>query len=107
VGEVINLTFFWNLISSQTADYTLYITLTTPHGGIVNEISKPIADWHIEDLIVDAHDLSIPVTAAPGAYQIRVTFFNSNGERLPILDIGRGQQDNIGSLILRSIEIVP
>lgn len=106
LGENIHLTFFWNLIRPLETDYTLSLTLITLQGGIVSEIKRPIQGWNIGEIMVDAQDLAIPVTAAPGEYQIRVTFYDSAGNRLPLADTGRGQEDAVGALILRSVEII-
>ncbi|MDM8520979.1 protein kinase [Anaerolineales bacterium HSG6] len=107
IGDTINLTFFWKVIPAQTEDISLFVTLTTVHGGIVSEFSKPVETWNNDDIIVEAYQIPIPDTTASGDYQIRVTFFNSTGERLEILDVGRGQKDDIGDLILRPIQIIP
>jgi serine/threonine-protein kinase len=107
VGENIKLTFFWNLVRQPTENYILYIHLTTQHGGIVSEIKQSTQDWQMGNVIVDSQELPIPTTATPGEYQIRVTFYNSQANRLAIADVGRGESDNVGGLILRSIQLVP
>lgn len=113
-GEPINLTFFWQAVNTPTANYNLYLHLTTPQGGIVNQIDtqpqagvRPTGSWGVGDLIVDPYQLPIPPTTAPGEYQIRIGFYNTETKaRLAIFEPGRVQQDNLGSLILRSIEVV-
>lgn len=107
VGEAIGLTFFWNITKPPTVDYNLFIYLTTLHGGIVSEINHSTRDWPVGEIIIDPHQLPIPTTTAPGDYQIRVTFYNSNAERLAVSNAGRGQQDNVGALILHSVQVVP
>lgn len=113
-GEAIELTFFWEALNSPSENYNLFIHLTTPQGGIVSQLdgppqggAKPTGAWAVGDVIVDPYQLSIPVSTAPGEYQIRIGFDNpATGARLPISEAGRGQQDNLGALILRSIEVV-
>ncbi len=113
-GETVSLTFFWKAIDVPTDDYNLFVHLTTPQGGIVSQIEsppqagvRPTKSWAVGDIIVDPYQLPIPGSTASGEYQIRIGFDNpASGARLPILEAGRGQQDNLGALILRSIQIV-
>ncbi|MBI1876866.1 MAG: serine/threonine protein kinase [Chloroflexi bacterium] len=114
-GEIVNLTFFWQAVTLPTANYEIFIHLTTPQGGIVSQIDtqpqdgvRPTSNWSVGDLIVDPYQLPIPSTTAPGDYQIRIGFNNVDSKaRLPIFEPGRGQQDNLGALILRTIQVVP
>jgi len=107
VGENIKLTFFWNLVRQPSENYILYIHLTTLHGGIVSEIKQSTQDWQMGNIIVDSQELPIPTTAVAGDYQIRVSFYDNKANRLAIADVGRGEPDNLGALILRSIQLVP
>jgi serine/threonine-protein kinase len=114
-GEAISLTFFWQAVTPPTANYNLFVHLTTPQGGIVSQLDtqpqggvRPTSNWGMGDLIVDPYQLAIPPTTAPGDYQIRIGFYNVDTKaRLPIFEPGRGQPDNLGALILRSIQVVP
>lgn len=114
-GEMINLNFFWQAIVVPSNDYNLFIYLTTPQGGIVSEIdTQPqggprfTTNWRIGEVIVDPYQLPIPSTTASGDYQIRIGFYDpATGTRLPILEPGRAEQDNLGALILRTIRVVP
>jgi len=114
-GEAITLTFFWQAITLPTGDYNLFIYLTTPQGGIVSEIdTQPqggphlTTNWPVGEVIVDPYQLPIPTTTAIGDYQLRVGFYHpGTNARLPISDPGRAEQDNLGALILRTIQVVP
>jgi serine/threonine-protein kinase len=114
-GESISLTFFWRALSPVAESYHLFIHLTTLQGGIVSQIdtapqngARPTDSWQVDEVIVDPYQLAVPASTAPGDYQIRIGFYNPNSKaRLPIADPGRGEQDNLGALILRTIEIVP
>jgi serine/threonine-protein kinase len=114
-GEAVSVTFFWQAVTPPTANYNLFIHLTTPQGGIVSQIDtqpqegvRPTGNWGVGDLIVDPYQLPIPPTTAPGDYQIRIGFYNTETKaRLPIFEPGRGQPDNLGALILRTIQVVP
>jgi serine/threonine protein kinase len=114
-GEAVNLTFFWQAVNPPTANYNLFVHLTTPQGGIVSEIDtqpqggvRPTGNWGVGDLIVDPYQLPIPPTTAPGDYQIRIGFYTVETKaRLAIFEPGRGQPDNLGALILRTIQVVP
>lgn len=111
-GEIINLTFFWQAVAPPSADYRMFIHLTTPEGGIVQEIEAepqggPTSNWRVGEVIVDSYQLPIPPTTINGNYQIRFGFYNpATNIRLPVLEAGRAVQDNFGALILRTIQIV-
>lgn len=112
-GEAINLTFFWQAVAPISENYALFIHLTTPQGGIVSQIDappgiKPTGQWNVGEIVVDSRQLPIPPTTASGNYQIRVGFYNpATSARLPVLESGRAEQDNLGALILRSVQVVP
>ena len=113
-GESISLTFFWQAVTPPTGNYNLFIHLTTPQGGIVSQIdTQPqggvslTTNWNVGDIVVDPYQLPIPTTTLSGDYQIRIGFYDPNTTtRLSIVEPGRGQQDNLGALILRSIQII-
>jgi hypothetical protein len=113
-GEAISLTFFWQAITPPTDDYNLFIHLTTPEGGIVSEINTQpqgspqlTRNWRVGEVIVDPYQLPIPTTTITGDYQIRLGFYKpGTNVRLPIAELGRAEQDNLGALILRTIQII-
>lgn len=113
-GQSINIIFFWQAVSIPTEDYNVFIHITTPEGGILSELTtppqggtNPTSEWRIGETIVDSYQISIPPTAAPGEYQIRVGLVDPNtNSRLPIAEAGRAKPDNLGSLILRNIQII-
>ena len=75
---------------------------TPPLGG-----ARPTRNWSVGEVLVDPYQLPIPGTAIPGEYQIRIGFYDPDtNARLPIVEPGRGQQDNLGALIVRSIQVV-
>jgi hypothetical protein len=88
--------------------------LTTPQGGIVSEINtqpqgNPLtSSWQVGQIVADPYQLPIPTTAVPGDYQIRIGFFNPvTNSRLSIAEPGRAEQDNLGALILRLVQVIP
>jgi hypothetical protein len=112
-GEVINLTFFWQAVSPPAGNYNFFVYLTTPQGGIVSQVDappqglEPTSRWPVGTVIFNQYQLSVPVTTAPGNYQVRAGFYKPETKgRLPILEPGRGELDNLGSLILRSVQVV-
>jgi hypothetical protein len=112
-GEDISLTFFWRAIEPVAEDYSVFVHLTTPQGGIVSQVdatpqngASPTSNWATGEVIVDPYQLPVPDSTAPGEYQIRIGFYNPlTNTRLPIAEAGRGEQDNLGGLILRSIQV--
>lgn len=113
-GEAVTVTFFWRAITPPSDDYNLFIHLTTPQGGIVSEIdtrpqngSALTSNWQVGQVVIDPYQLPIPDTTAAGDYEIRVGFYNpSNNTRLPISDPGRAEADDLGSLVLRTVQVV-
>ncbi len=113
-GELISLTFFWQAVAVPTDNYILFIHLTTPQGGIVSQIDapplggiRPTSQWNVGEIMVDPYQLSIPPPTIPGDYQLRIGLYDPDTKaRLPILEPGRAEQDNLGALILRSIKVV-
>ena len=113
-GDAINLTFFWQTVTVPGDDYNLSIQLTTPEGGIVSEIDtqpqggpRLTSNWQIGELIVDPYQLSIPATTPAGNYQIRVGFYNpTTNARIPITEQGRAEQDDLGGLNIRTVQVI-
>lgn len=113
-GEAITLTFFWQALTPNTEAYHFFVYLTTLQGGIVSQIEGlpqelgPTNTWPVGSVIFNHYQLPVPLTAAPGDYQIRIGFYRPDTRaRLPILEPGRGEQDNLGALILRQVQVVP
>ncbi len=112
-GESIPLTFFWQAISSPANNYTMFIHLTTPQGGIVSQLDTspqvgPTSSWPVGEILIDPYQLSIPPSVNTGDYQLRVGFYDSlSNTRLPIANPGRAEQDNLGALVLRTIQVIP
>ncbi len=112
-GEAIDLIFFWQALAAPLNNYNLFIHLTTPQGGIVSEIDQspqigPTAGWPAGGLVVDPYQLVIPPTTVTGDYQIRIGFYDpQSNTRLPVTEPGRAEQDNLGALILRTVQVIP
>jgi serine/threonine-protein kinase len=113
LGETIPLTFLWQTLAPLSDDYNFFVYLTTPQGGIVSQIDAPpqgigpTSSWPLNDVVFNHYQLPIPLTAAPGDYQIRIGFYKADTKtRLSIFEAGRGEQDNLGALILRSVQVV-
>jgi len=114
-GEAIKLVFFWQPLAVPAANYNVFIYLTTAQGGIVSKVeaqpqanSRLTSSWQIGQVVVDSYQLAIPATTPADNYQIRVGFYNpqTNNTRLPVLEPGRAQQDNLGALIIRTIQVI-
>lgn len=113
-GESIPLTFFWQASPGLAQDYHFFVYLTTPQGGIVTQVDGPpqelgpTSSWPKGESVFNRYTLSIPTGAAPGDYQLRIGYYKPDSRvRVPIVEPGRGEQDNLGALILRSIQVVP
>lgn len=113
-GETINLTFFWQPVAPPAQDYVVFVHLTTPQGGIVSQVELPLQDggrpasqWQTGEVIVNAYQVPVPATTASGDYQIRTGLYQPETKvRAPVAEPGRGQQDNLGALILQPVQVV-
>ena len=113
-GEAVPLTFFWQVSPNLNQDYNFFVYLTTPQGGIVAQVDGPPQDlgptssWPKGESVFNRYSLTVPASVATGDYQIRIGYYKPDSKvRVPIVEPGRGEQDNLGALILRSVQVVP
>jgi len=113
-GDMVNLTFFWQAVTTPATDYTFFIYLTTPQGGIVSQVEagpqaggQPTSRWPVGELQVATYRLLIPPTTMAGDYQLRIGLKDPDSDvRLPVFEAGRAEADNLGTLTLRSIQVI-
>jgi hypothetical protein len=93
-GDGIHLTLFWQALKEMNEGYTVFAHLTDGKGHIWaqkdNEPADgfyPTTEWWEGEIIRDQYDLTIPLEAPPGEYQIKVGMYMAGtGERLPVLN---------------------
>ena len=97
-GESIPLTLYWEAGGPTERDYTLFVHLIGPDGGLVGQVDRipgsgtaPTSSWAEEQVIVDEVALPTAPSAEAGFYRIAIGFYDAAyGERLSVTE-GDGQ----------------
>lgn len=93
-GETMPVTLYWRVDGLPDGEYLPFLHLEDKWGhrwSQADAFAYPAAQWTPGELIVQRVGLPVAAGAPPGAYQIRVGFFNpDSGNRLPVLD-GNGR----------------
>jgi hypothetical protein len=101
-GDGIHLTLFWQCLKEMDQDYTVFTHLVDGEGRLWGQQDNPPVDgfypttkWRKGEIVRDQYDLTIPLDAPPGEYQIEVGMYMAGtGERLSVLDKAGQVQDN-------------
>ena len=97
-GETAELLTVWRVLDPARAgpanpptfatDAVLFTHVLDGAGGLLaqrDRLDAPSWGWRAGDLFVQVHALDVPPTAAPGAYETRVGFYDrASGGRLPV-----------------------
>jgi len=111
-GSTLPLTLRWRALQPIAQRYTVFVHLLSPAQQMIAQHDSeplngmsPTTTWQAGEIIVDPHQLTIPIGAAAGTYQLRVGLYTGDA-RLPVIDAGRAQvSDN--SILVTQIEIRP
>lgn len=111
-GSTLPLTLRWRALQPIAQRYTVFVHLLSPAQQMIAQHDSeplngmsPTTTWQAGEIIVDPHQLTIPVGAAAGTYQLRVGLYTGDA-RLPVIDAGQTQvSDN--SILVTQIEIRP
>jgi hypothetical protein len=98
-GDGIHLTLFWQCLEEMDEAYTVLTHLIDREGHIWGQKDNepadgfyPTAEWRKSEIVRDQYDLTIPLDAPPGGYQIEVGMYVAGtGERLPVIGPQTGQ----------------
>lgn len=91
-GETLHLTLYWQALSPMAEDYTVFTHLLLPPGQVwaqddqqPHEGQTPTSTWQPGQVIEDQYELSLPVEAPPGVYEIEVgLYLPATGDRLKV-----------------------
>ncbi len=91
-GDALQLQLTWQAQDWPAVDYTAFVHLIGPDGGLAAQVDKPPLDgflptstWVPGQRVVDAFVLAIPTDAPPGDYQLVTGFYDpATVARLPI-----------------------
>lgn len=113
-GQALHLTLCWQSPRALGTSYTVFThlldgqgQLRAGHDGIPVDGLRPTNRWLPGEVVVDHHDLVVPMDAAPGGYAVEVGLYEAeSGRRLPAYDShgARVQDDRI---LLTTIEVGP
>ncbi|MFQ5576937.1 MAG: PASTA domain-containing protein [Anaerolineae bacterium] len=111
-NDTISLTLFWRALQRPKQSYTVLLQLTDAGGQIVAEYkstpaggTKPTLNWLASQEVLDAYQLIVPPSLAPGMYRLGLGLVEpEQGQPLPIILTGSLQQ-KAGILILQEIHI--
>lgn len=89
-GQSLQVTLIWQARSTLDRSYKTFLHLLDETGAIVAQSDTVLADgypttnWVAEEVILDAHTLSLPADLPPGSYQLVAGMYDPlSGERLP------------------------
>jgi 4-amino-4-deoxy-L-arabinose transferase-like glycosyltransferase len=91
-GATLGLSLYWQTEAPLAAGYKVFVHLIDPAGQIaVQRDNPPVGEsypttaWRPGEVIVDRHDLLIPVDAPPGVYRLAVGLYDgATLDRLPV-----------------------
>jgi 4-amino-4-deoxy-L-arabinose transferase-like glycosyltransferase len=89
-GEKMPVTLYWRIDGIPAAEYTPFIHLEDRWGlrwSQADGFAYPVTQWTPGEVIAQRVELPVTAGAPPGAYNVRVGFFNpDSGDRLPVVD---------------------
>src|SRR5690606_37980046 len=91
-GDALHLQLTWQAQDWPAVDYTAFVHLVGPDGGLAAQVdyppldgSLPTSTWVPGQRVVDTFVLAIPTDAPPGDYQLMTGFYDSaTVTRLPV-----------------------
>ncbi len=113
-GDTLNYTLRWRALKDVGRSYTVFVHLRNRSGEIVAwgdglpaQGQKPTNTWTAGTVVVDARQMLLPETLAPGKYTLWVGLFTpEDAQRLPITSAGRTQAVDHAAYVT-DLEILP
>jgi hypothetical protein len=110
-GDSIHLTLFWQCLEEMGEGYTVFTHLLDGEGHIWGQKDNepadgfyPTTEWRKSEIVRDQYDLTIPLDAPPGEYQIEVGMYVAEtGERLKV--VGKKEYVLDDKIILERITV--
>jgi hypothetical protein len=103
-GDSFQLLLYWQSQAANSPDYTVFVQLLDNADKLIAQrdsaprnATLPTSFWDKDEIIPDAHTLTIPADAAPGDYRLIVGMYAFPGlHRLPIVDAnGKALGDHV------------
>lgn len=93
-GDAVTLTLHWQAAEPWTQRASVFVHLLAPSGQTVAQADGepgagrlPTTSWLTGEYLTDSHVLRLPASLPPGAYQIEIGFYFSDGARLPVIGV--------------------
>jgi 4-amino-4-deoxy-L-arabinose transferase-like glycosyltransferase len=110
-GEILPLTLAWQASAQIDRDYKVYVHLVDAQGNVVAQRDsepvagwRPTSGWRFGEVVRDRHGLPTTPDVVAGEYRVLVGLYDSEGQRLPVLDrTGRQLGDGVS---LDTVEVV-
>lgn len=111
-GGSLNLTLYWQALSTMETSYTVFIHLLDEEGdlrgqrdSVPGQGTLPTTGWMSGEVVTDRYDIFIASDAPAGGYRLLVGMYEPvSGKRLPVYDgAGNGVGD---SVTLEGVEVV-
>lgn len=97
-GDKLRVTLYWKVLGRPPQDISLFAHLIGARGSLWGQqdgLGYPVDRWQPGDLLVQWHDIPVPVGAPPVDYTIEAGgYFRSSGQRLPVYQ-ERGTEDRL------------
>ena len=111
-GDSVQLTLYWQALSTMETSYTVFIHLLDEEGDLRGQRDSlpgggtlPTTGWASGEVITDRYDISIASDAPPGRYRLLVGMYEpTSGKRLPVYDGGGKAVGD--SVTLEGVEVV-
>lgn len=109
-GEILGITLRWEATRTIDQRYAVFVHLIGPDGDLVAQDDRqphlPTTEWLEGISIVDPHQITIPVGALTGRYQIRAGMYPEGqpGNRLPVVDPGSTTHE-ANSILVAEIDV--
>jgi serine/threonine protein kinase len=109
-GEILGITLRWEATRTIGQRYVVFVHLIGPDGNLVAQDDRqphlPTTEWFEGISIVDPHQITLPLGAPTGRYQIRTGMYPEGqpGNRLPVVDPGSTTQE-ANSILVAEIDV--
>ena len=113
-GDAVRLTLHWAATGTPGGDYSVFVHLLGPDGGLVTQQdnppvggTRPTFGWERGERLDDPYELTVPVDAVPGAYTLVAGMYDwRTGERVEALgECTTALADN--RVVLATFEVRP
>lgn len=111
-GEILPVQLFWEVLSSPSADYTIFVHLVDANDQIVAQLDRPpgggispTTSWLTGMFLQDTYPIPLPSELADGIYRVRFGLYTwPDLARQPVTSNGSSIGD---SVVIGQVEIGP